>query len=155
MDDIKKPQNPQPTQPPAMDFQPRFAQEEQPTPIPPPAGSPVPEQPASPAPATEGAPVLAAIAQPHKSHRAPIMAIVSAIVLTGVFAAIAVLAYTSDSNPKQAADSNQQITDTTQDNAATATDVTETEKAIDDSLSGADDASDFNDADMSDTTLGL
>lgn len=103
-----------------------------------------------------GIPALAAQQPEHKSHRAPILAIVCAVVVAGVFAAFAVLAYMSNPDSGTNSDTNQQATSNTpKEDSATAADVTETEKAIDDSLSGVDDAADYNDAEMSDTTLGL
>jgi hypothetical protein len=167
MEDNKEPQAPQQNSVPVMDIQPvRPVQMEQPAPAPAPAGPPASEQPSTPIPAgeadapavdtTQQAPVLAAIAPGHNPHRTPFLAIISAILIAGIFAAVAVMVYLSGSNKEQLTDSSQQTTsNTAQESTATPEDITETEKAIDDSLSSLNDATDYNDAEVSDTTLGL
>lgn len=146
----------QPNPAPVMDIQPvRPAQTEQPVPAP-------EQQPDAPAAASEATPVadptpvLAAIVPKHKSHRTPVLAIVCAVLIAGVFATIAVMVYLSNPNAEQANDVSQQPTSgTVQQNTATTDDVAETEKAIDESLSGVDDAADYDESSVSDTTLGL
>ncbi len=165
MEDIKQPH--QQTQPPVMDIQPpQVAPNEQPVSAPTPAAPPVPEEPApASAQSTETAaagetpaqatPALAAVASAHKPRRMPMIAIVCAVLFTGIFAAVAVVAYMSKSNVKTTDSSQQPATNATSEPPATAADVTDTDKAIDDSMSSVDDAADYNDAGVSDTTLGL
>lgn len=166
MEENNRPQSQPQASVPVMDIQPPKV-----APVPDqPAQTPVAEQPVGPPEAIPsatdvpqgaennpaGIPVLAAQQTEHKSHRAPIVAIICAVVIAGVFATVAVLAYMSNPNAGTNGDTSQQpASSTVQEDTATATDVTETEKAIDDSLSGVDDAADYNDAEVSDTTLGL
>lgn len=172
MEDIKPPQPSQnPT--PVMDIQPNrinpneqpmaghevpktiSVSEQSPLPLQSTASSNEPTE-ATPQDALKPAPLPITNPTQHKSYRAPILAILCAIIISGVFAALAVMVYVSNTETQPQADSNQQpTTNSTQETPATAEDVTETDKAIDDSLSGANDATDYNDADVSDTTLGL
>lgn len=166
MEENNQPQPQQHTTVPVMDIQPSKVAPVQNQPF----QTPVAEQPVGPARATPlatdttqntennqaGIPVLAAQQPEHKSHRAPILVIICAVVIAGVFATVAVLAYMSNPKSVTGGDTSQQPAgNAAQEDTANATDVTETEKAIDNSLSGVDDTADYNDAEVSDTELGL
>jgi hypothetical protein len=158
MEDIKKQSQPQQSSTaPVMDIQSgRSIQIEQPDIAPAPVGPPVSEQTAPSENNPQAAPILAAIAPGRKSNRAPILAVITAIIISGIFAAVAVTMYLSNSDTKQSTDSSQQANSSTgQENTATTEDVTATEKAIDDGLGGVNDATDYNEAGMSDASLGL
>jgi hypothetical protein len=162
MDDIKKPQ--QPTQVPVMDIQPAQPVHEENIPVDQASNeTAVATEPAqtsnSDAPAATEAPVqatpaLAAIAVPHKSHRKPILAVLCAVIVAGVFSTLAILSFVSG-DTKQSVDTGQQGNAAPKTEAVSATDIDETDKAIDSSLSSVDDAADYSDASVSDTTLGL
>lgn len=130
--------------------------------------SPAPEEPVVPAPAqsvetlpssnetpAQTTPELAAVASDHKPHRMPVIAVVCAVIFTGIFAAVAAMAYMSESGTKTNDTMQQPTTTSASESPATATDVTDTDKAIDDSMSSVNDATDYDDAGVSDTTLGL
>jgi hypothetical protein len=163
MDDVKKPQ--QPTQVPVMDIQStqpvheesipvdqvpsETAVSPEPAPTLEPAATAVEE-----APAQATTPALAAVAVPHKSHRKPILAVLCAVIVAGVFSTLAIMSFMSN-DAKQPAATSRQPNNTVQTDAASTTDVDETDKAIDSSLSSIDDTADYGDASVSDTTLGL
>lgn len=101
-------------------------------------------------------PALAAVAQPKEKSHKPILAVVSAVVVSGAFAALAVYAFLGS----QEADTAKSTSQTSQQSAgqatkATASDVDNTSAAIDDSLKAIDDTTDYSDDAVSDTTLGL
>lgn len=85
-------------------------------------------------------------------HAAPVLAIISAVVLAAVFATFAVLAYVNKDEPV-AKTTEVQTTQKTQ--PAVSTDVDDTTKAIDDAMSQNNDDTDFNSTAIDDTTLGL
>lgn len=99
-------------------------------------------------------PVLAA-RPPKVPSKTPYLAIFCAVIVAGVFTALAVIMYTSSDREQLANEESSQQPGTTQTDTATPTDVDETDKAIDDSMSSLDDAADYGDSAVSDTTLGL
>lgn len=91
---------------------------------------------------------------PHRGM--PVVAIVIAVVVAIVLAGLVVLAYTrnnsGDIDRKDTTSINQPTEEKPQ---ATTTDVDETNKEIDGALVKADDAADFPESELSDTSLGL
>ncbi len=106
---------------------------------------------------TESEP-LAAIPGKDTHHKSAALAITIALLIGTALAAFAVLAYTSQNKDKtkdQTANSTQQIDVEIPKASATTTDVDQATKAIDDSLSGSDEAKDLDTNSLSDTSLNL
>lgn len=89
-----------------------------------------------------------------RSTRAPVFAIVAAIIVGGALVAVTVFAFkNSVKEGTPAATTTQQ--ESTVPAAATTTDIDQTSAEIDKSLKSLDDTADFPDDELSDTTLGL
>lgn len=99
-------------------------------------------------------PILAASAQPLPKSHAPVLAIVSALIISGVFAALTVYSFTNNDQPKDSTATNT-APQVQKVDAAKAADIDTLNSTIDQDLSAIDDVADYNDAAVSDTTLGL
>ncbi len=96
---------------------------------------------------------LAAQASP--AHKKPILPVIIAVLIAAALIGVAVFAYMQQ-NKKPAASTGGNSTGQTEAPAkATGADVDSTNKAIDDNLGTTNDAADFDDNTLSDTTLGL
>ena len=105
-------------------------------------------------PESQAAPIPL-VAQPatHKHSRVPMVAIVSAVVLASVLGTFAVFAY-KDTTKKAPATTSQSTAPVAQPKLAPAV-VDDTSSAVDQSISTIDEAADYNDASLDDSTLGL
>lgn len=101
-------------------------------------------------------PILAATAQtPHKKTHAPVLAIVSALIISGALAGLTVYSFMNSDKPKDSATSQTTAVDTPKVDKANAADVDTLNSTIDEDFKAIDDAADYDDAAVSDTTLGL
>jgi hypothetical protein len=114
-----------------------------------------PEQPETAVqPPQDAAPALAAMAPPVPSKRRnlPIMVLAITVFVT---AGIGIFAYLAFSKTATAPASNPSTSPVATQPTATTADVDGTSQSLDESLQSANDTSDFNEGDLSDTTLGL
>lgn len=86
---------------------------------------------------------------PELKHKAPVGAIILAIIVAGVLAAATVYAYRQSNKPV----TNQQTSETS--DKLDETDVDKTSEDVDNTVNEMDSASDFVESELSDTTLGL
>lgn len=87
------------------------------------------------------------------SHKAPIGAIVAAIVIAVALAAVSVMAYQNNKDKQSA--TQQPAATQTQKEDVTASDVDQASKDVDQAMNQTDDTADLNPESLSDTTLGL
>lgn len=105
-------------------------------------------------PATTQPPVpLAAQPPTHKHSRLPLVAIIVAVGLAGILGTFAVIAYNDSSKQPTTATTSETAPAVKETVSPTAVD--ETNAAVDSSLNSVDDAAEYNDNSLSDTTLGL
>lgn len=100
-------------------------------------------------------PILAATAQtPHKAHT-PVLAIVSALIVSGALAGLTVYSFMNSDQPKDNTTSQTTAIETPKVDKANAADVDTLNSTIDEDFKAIDDAADYDDAAVSDTSLGL
>lgn len=100
-------------------------------------------------------PILAATAQPvHKNH-VPVFAIVCALTVSGVLAALTVFSFSNNDQSNDSTATPASTIEAPKVDTAKPADVDTLNAAIDQDLQAIDEASDYSDAAVSDTTLGL
>lgn len=115
-----------------------------------------PATPDNDAEAEETLPLLAATTSDSHKSRTPVLAVFCALVISVVFGALAVYAFTAD---KQADDkpiaATESVDQTPKTPAATAVDVDAANASVDESLNALDEAADYSDSAVNDAALGL
>ncbi|HSX23815.1 MAG TPA: hypothetical protein VLE74_01820 [Candidatus Saccharimonadales bacterium] len=99
---------------------------------------------------------LAARPQPIKQHKAPVVAILLAVIVAVALASLVVFMFLKNRNNQSASRAQTSASQTVAPKPqASASDVDATNQQIDSSLKKTDDSKDFSTSDLSDTSLGL